>query len=235
MKKWALIVFTILISTSIVFAQDTLGGFGPENRTIQEDYEMIVAVGDIKETASSGPLQFSFKGSPTSEELIKTTGIFVTADKQKSLIAINNTWAGYKMILPYSENWNFDLDKGHLKGNADLINFDVQIWPGSESPEQHLAKIKDYLSSSSNPIPANKIEYVTDGKEKVLRSEVNAEKVNPSFKGVKQVNYYNVKKRGETLYKLHLSVVVPADKQRTMDEKMFLNYMTLGFSIDPEK
>jgi len=91
------------------------------------------------------PTRFIFDGTPTGKDAFASTGIVVLGDKDKKFILLNNTVAQYLVALPYSEQWVFDIEKGHLKGNAGLINFDVQIGRGSETSDEHLKKLKDYL------------------------------------------------------------------------------------------
>jgi len=50
------------------------------------------------------------------------------------------------------------------------------------------------------------------------------------FKGMKHINFYSVRKRGESLFKLHLSVVVPPGGPSIV-EKDFLWYVAEGFVV----
>jgi hypothetical protein len=178
------------------------------------------------------PTRFIFDGTPTGKDIFASTGIVVLGDKDKKFILLNNTVAQYLVALPYSEQWVFDIEKGHLKGNAGLVNFDVQIGRGSETSDEHLKKLKDYLLSANKPIPipSDTAELVTYSSRTVLRSEIEGEKVSPMFKGMKHINFYSVRKRGESLFKLHLSVVVPPGGPSIV-EKDFLWYVAEGFVV----
>jgi hypothetical protein len=178
------------------------------------------------------PTRFIFDGTPTGNDVFASTGIVVLGNKDKKFILLNNTVAQYLVALPYSEQWIFDIEKGHLKGNADLINFDVQIGKGSESPDEHLRKLRDYLLSANKPVlvPSDTAKFVTYHSRTVLRSEIEGEKVGPMFKGMKHINFYSVRKRGESLFKLRLSVVVPPGGPSIVEED-FLWYVVEGFVV----
>jgi hypothetical protein len=178
------------------------------------------------------PTRFVFDGTPTGKDVFASTGIVVQGNQDKKFILLHNTVVMYLVALPYSEQWVFDIEKGYLKGNAGLINFDVQIGRGSETSDEHLKKLKDYLLSANKPIPipSDTAELVAYGSRTVLRSEIEGGKVSPMFKGMKHINFYSVRKRGESLFKLHLSVVVPPGGPSIVEED-FLWYVAEGFVV----
>lgn len=177
--------------------------------------------------------RFNFDGTNTSLEVYNNTGISVGCEGTKKFMIVNNTALHYKVGLPCSEKWVFDYEKGHLKGNSGFWNFDVQIWAGDETPEQHLLKIQEYLRDSA-PVKDNEAKIISFENESILRSEIALDKVNPTFVGAKQLHLYTVRKSKRTLYKLHLSVIIPPDKAgtATVDERFFLALTAKGFTVD---
>jgi hypothetical protein len=182
------------------------------------------------------PTKFVFNGSPTGKDVFDSTGILVRGDGARKLIALTNFPFRYAVALPYSEKWVFHIEKGHLKGNAGPVNFDVQIWGGDETPDQHLTRLKNYLLSINKTSSArpDAIEISTYRSLAFLRNEVDVGEYAPALKGAKHVNFYSVRKRGDTLFKLHLSVVVDPDAPAAVEET-YRQFATEGFVLLNEK
>jgi hypothetical protein len=181
--------------------------------------------------STPSPSKFFFDGNPTNEKLYNATGISVMDPGMGQIIILHNAKSRYTISLPYSRKWVFDLDGDHLKGNADSVSFDVQVWKGNDSALQSLVKLKESISSPSNPVPADKTEFVAEQMETVLRSEVSTAKSNPAHRDAKQYNFYSVKKSGDTLYKLQLSVVESPERMVPMYEGRLLLNVTKGFWV----
>lgn len=162
-----------------------------------------------------------------------SAGILIEA-KDKNLIVLSNSKLHYALILPYSEDWVFDTKEPyHLKGNAGLLNMDIQILRETDlSPEEQIAQLKEYLVSDKNPATPSKINEITHQGSVVLRTEVDTAKINAVFQGVKHINFYCSKKMDGDLYKLHFSKVVPADGSDSVADKKILDFVTAGFFVD---
>ena len=184
-----------------------------------------------RKPSTPSPSKFFFDGNPTNEKLYNATGISVMDPGMGQIIILHNAKSRYTLSLPYSRKWVFDLEGDHLKGNADSVTLDVQVWKGNDSALQSLMKLKEGMSSPSNPVPADKTEFVVAQMETVLRSEVRMVKSDAAQGDAKQYNFYSVKKSGDTLYKLQLSVVESPERMVPMYEGRLLLNVTKGFWV----
>lgn len=159
----------------------------------------------------------------------------VISDKHGDRFSIGNWRLHYIQILPYLDDndWVFDAEEPyHLKGNAGTLNMDIQITDTEVLPDEQLDQLKEYLGSDKNPVAPSEINLITHRETLVLRTEVDAAKINAAFQGVKHINFYCSKKWGETLYKLHFSKVVRAGKSDPVSDEEMLDFVTAGFSVD---
>jgi hypothetical protein len=186
----------------------------------------------IAGSAVASPVKFSFNGKNTGNDVFASTGIVVVGHDSKEFIVLTNAIARYSIVLPYSEEWAFDFEKGHLTGTAGPMNFDVQIWTSGDTPEQHLTFLKDYLLANGKPIPPDSAEIIKSGSESLLRTEVNMGKIRPAFEKATQINFYSVKKWRDTLYKLHFSAVVHPELLPCVNERKLLFFLTDGYRVN---
>jgi hypothetical protein len=176
------------------------------------------------------PSSIVFRGI---EVIDDATGLIVQADEQKSLVAVTNWKDHYALILPYSTDWKFTVERGRrLRGTAGRFNVTLSMEASDLSPEAQMKYVRTWATSDKNRLPPDKTELMTINGEPILRTEINAERVDKVFKGTKHVNYYSAKNWKGTLYTLHISEVVPPEDAKKFSEKRMRDYVTKGFAVD---
>jgi hypothetical protein len=174
--------------------------------------------------------QILYRGGELTDE---RTGTIVQGSEEKNLIVVTNWNDHYALALPYSNEWQFTVERGRrLRGTGGTFNVTLTIEPSSKTPDEQMKYVRNWATSDENRLPPDKSELLSANGETVLRTEINAERVDKAFKGVKHVNYYSAKNWKGTLYILHISDVVPPEKARTFNEKRMRDYATKGFSVD---
>jgi len=181
-------------------------------------------------TTGSGPTEVYFKGDELTHD---RTGLIVKAADDKSFIVVTNWNDHYALALPYSTEWKFIVERGsRLRAGAGSFNITLTIEPSKLSPDEQMKYVRSWATSDKNRLPPDKTELLKTNGEAVLRTEINLERVDASFKGGKHINYYAAKNWEGTLYTYHISEVVPAQDLRKFNEKKMQNYVTKGFHVD---
>jgi len=179
---------------------------------------------------ASGPTQIAYRGG---EVIDDPTGIIVKSDDDKKIIAVTSWNDHYALILPYRTDWKFTVERGkRLRGNGGPMNVTLMMERYQITPEDEIKYIRNHLTSDKHPMPPDKTEVLKVNGEPVLRTEINAERIDKAFKGVKHINYYSAKTWKGMLYTLHVSQVVGAEEAKTFNEGPLRAYVTKGFSVE---
>ena len=164
----------------------------------------------------------SFRG----EDLLdRSSGLLLRAEK-KTILAVFSAIDGYFFVLPYFDKWDFTIERGSkmmkLLGQSEPFNVTLLMEAYDISPEKQL----EYVLNQLHP---DKYQMLNVMDQKVLRTEINAERLDKSFKGGKHINYYCARRREELIFTLHISVMsFPYD---FADERKLL-ICTESFSVD---
>ena len=176
----------------------------------------------------SGEVQY--RGTDVTDS---ATGLIVQGDEKKALIVVTNDKDHYALLLPYSTRWKFSVEQGRrLRGNGGLFNVTLTIEASDISPDAQMKYVRTWATSDKNPLPPDKAELLSVNGEPVLRTEINAERVDKAFKGTRHINYYSAKSWKGTLYTLHISEVIPPEDAKKYSENRMRSYVTKGWSVD---
>jgi hypothetical protein len=176
------------------------------------------------------PGNVQYRGTDVTDD---ATGLIVQGDEKKSLIVVTSYRDHYALLLPYSTEWKFTVERGRrLRGTGGRFNVTLTIEASDLSPDAQMKYVRTWVSSDKNPLPPDRTELMSVNGETVLRTEINAERVDKAFKGTKHINYYSAKNWKGTLYTLHISEVVPPEDAKKYSENRMRNYVTKGWSVD---
>lgn len=176
------------------------------------------------------PGNVQFRGTDVTDS---ATGLIVQGDEKKALIVVTNYKDHYALLLPYSTEWTFSVERGRrLRGSGGRFNVTLTIEASELSPDAQMKYVRTNVTSDRNPLPPDKTELMSVNGEPVLRTEINAERVDKAFKGTKHINYYSAKNWKGTLYTLHISEVVPPEDAKKFSENRMRTYVTKGWSVD---
>ncbi|NIS48445.1 MAG: hypothetical protein GWN61_21500 [candidate division Zixibacteria bacterium] len=179
-----------------------------------------------------------FKGETVQDQ---KTGFTVYADeetKKYNTLAVSSLKYHYFVILPYSEQWVFHEDERFcLLGNADLINFSLEIIKSDQSPKDFLSWHLGELKKPGAVPGLEKAEMKQYRDQWIMKTVVDGEKATggEAFKGVKHVNFFAVKSWENYLYRYHISRVLRPEEVESFDEKPYMDMATAGFKVDFER
>src|SRR2546422_5756829 len=176
------------------------------------------------------PTEVLYRGAPVTHD---ATGTIVRSDDEKTMIVVTNWNDHYALVLPYSTDWKFTVERGsRLRGTGGSFNVTLSIEASALSPDEQMKYVRTWATSDKHRLPPDKTELLTANGEPVLRTEINGERVDKAFKGMKHINYYSAKNWKGTLYTLHISEAVSSEQAKKFNEKRMRDYVTKGFSVD---
>lgn len=173
----------------------------------------------------------SFKGEALKE---RKSGINVTPDDARKIIAVTSSRNNYSLILPYSEEWLFTWREGYLLiGKAGNINADLLAVSSKDSPRQYLEDLRRKMTESDSLMGLESAEIIPHRGQYVLVAVMDGEEalVSERYNGLKHLNVFTVRKWRSSLYLLHLSISVPPDSASQQTREQFLDFATAGFSV----
>jgi hypothetical protein len=172
--------------------------------------------------------QLNFSGDLTQDP---ESGVTIMA--QDGIVIISNDLDHYALVLPYEGDWGFSFETGsYLKGNSGRVNVSLNISESNAHVDDYLTALIAKLNSKSNPVRIKESKIIEYKNHKILKTVIDGEQINESFKGVNHINYYSFKLRGDSLYKLHISKVVKNNEMKKFEEEKFLQFASLGFMVD---
>jgi hypothetical protein len=99
------------------------------------------------------------------------------------VIVVTNYRDHYALLLPYSTEWKFSVERGRrLRGTGGGFNVTLTIEASDLSPDAQMKYVRTNVTSDRNPLPPDKTELMSVNGEPVLRTEINAERVDKAFK-----------------------------------------------------
>lgn len=174
----------------------------------------------------------------TGSKIVDPGGEFqITPMGQKEAIVFVSRPGRFAMVLPYEERWEFVFGgPDFVRGHGGLVNVSVQILPDTwKDDATFLEEVKSGLlknKGANGTINARITEFA--GSQLVL-SIADAEVVSkdPSFKDVKQYNYFATRLAGGSRLRYHLSLVVQEGKPG-IDPNSLVRNATAGFRVVPD-
>lgn len=220
----------LLLSVTVLSKSKSTEGISSTIKALQEAMQ-IYGDGARQSVAGHPPenaRSIHYRGK---DFLDDASGVSVFA-QGKDIIGLGNSTCHYLLVLPYSNEWTFDISETyHLTGHAGLLNMSIQVLLEADvSADEQLIQLKDDLGVKD--VAPSKFEYVKHREETVLRTEVDCEKIDKVFEGAKQINFYAVKKWEQTMYTYHFSKMVSRDGSDPLSDEKILDFLTVGFFLN---
>lgn len=162
------------------------------------------------------------------------SGINVTSDSEKKIIAVTSAHDNFSIILPYSTNWDFSWKDGYLlMGKAGTVNVTLSAIITEEAAEQYIANLRLALQSPGAVTGLLSSNTLTHRGNPVLVTIVNSAVATSeeALSGIKHLNVFSARKWNNALYMLHLSVAYISSSEEEQLRKEYMDYVTAGFNV----
>jgi hypothetical protein len=147
---------------------------------------------------------FSYRGS---DGAYGDTGILISADENKTFIMVASSFDHFIFALPYFDRWDFTIERGSqqriLKGQGSFYFVSLMMEEYDISPEEQLEFILNQMPRESY----DSYNLINLGDQLILRTEIDAGKLDKSLTGGKDISFFCAKRRDEWIFTLHISVM----------------------------